>query len=83
VVVHVQNQILAHDGQTNQCNISLRFHFSYWLRKPEESRYKSLPFAPAIFWRLPAWICQRWRTTHSGSMPGGGRLPCGTLALLA
>ena len=26
VVVHVQNQILAHDGQTNDSNISFRFH---------------------------------------------------------
>ena len=34
VVVHVQNQILAHDGQPDQCDVSLRFHLSYQL-KPE------------------------------------------------
>ena len=26
VVVHVQNEILAHDGQSDQCDISLLFH---------------------------------------------------------
>ena len=26
VVVHVQNQILAHDGQTDECDVSFRFH---------------------------------------------------------
>ena len=28
VVVHIQNQILAHDGQPNNTNISFRFHIS-------------------------------------------------------
>ena len=32
VVVHVQNQILAHHGQPNQCNVSLWFHLSYQLK---------------------------------------------------
>jgi hypothetical protein len=32
VIVHVQNQILAHDGQPNQCDVSFRFHF-YFLSK--------------------------------------------------
>ena len=26
VVVHVQNQILAHDGQADECDIAFRFH---------------------------------------------------------
>ena len=26
VVVHVEDQILAHDGQTDQCDVSLWFH---------------------------------------------------------
>ena len=26
VVVHVQNEVLAHDGQTDQCNVSFWFH---------------------------------------------------------
>ena len=29
VVVHVENQVLAHDGQTNQCDVSFWFHLSY------------------------------------------------------
>ena len=29
VVVHVQNEILAHHGQTDQCNISFWFHKIY------------------------------------------------------
>src|ERR1039457_2690727 len=26
VVVHVENEILAHDGQTDECDVALRFH---------------------------------------------------------
>ena len=26
VVVHVQNEILAHDGQPDECDVCLRFH---------------------------------------------------------
>ncbi len=33
VVVHVQNEVLAHDGQSDQCDVSLRFHLSYQLKK--------------------------------------------------
>ena len=33
VVVHVQNEILAHDGQTNQCDVSLWFHLLYQLKQ--------------------------------------------------
>src|SRR5262249_19627032 len=29
VIIHVQNQILAHHGQTDHCNISIGFHFRY------------------------------------------------------
>ena len=35
VVVHVQNQVLAHDGQPNQSNISFRFHVVYGYRSAE------------------------------------------------
>jgi hypothetical protein len=30
VVVHVENQILAHDGQTDECDVSLWFHNAVW-----------------------------------------------------
>ena len=26
VIIHVQNQILAHDGKANQCDVSFLFH---------------------------------------------------------
>ena len=29
VVVHVEDEILAHDGQTNQCNVRFRFHVQF------------------------------------------------------
>jgi len=32
VVVHVEDEILAHHGQTDECDVSLRFHKSCWHR---------------------------------------------------
>ena len=34
VVVHVEDEVLAHDGQTNQCDVAFWFHdVSVQLRK--------------------------------------------------
>ena len=43
VVVHVQNQILAHNGQPDYSNISFRFHVLSFLQEPNESKVRILP----------------------------------------
>jgi hypothetical protein len=47
VVVHVQNEVLAHHGQTNYGNISFRFHKMYLSRS--RARYLSLDDPPEHF----------------------------------
>src|SRR5437667_3639803 len=47
VVVHVKNKILAHDSQTNQSNVALRFHFGPFESEPEP--YKTPEAAPEQF----------------------------------
>jgi hypothetical protein len=46
VVIHVQDEVLAHDGQANQCDIALRFHDSLSEFKTDEGPYKSSARAP-------------------------------------
>ena len=38
VVVHVENEVLAHHSQANECNVRCRLHVFYFL-KVEEKRY--------------------------------------------
>src|ERR1019366_8367303 len=49
VVVHVQDQILAHNGQPNYSNISFRFHVLYCYRS--NGRYKNPGDAPELSWK--------------------------------
>ncbi len=50
VIVHVEDQILAHDGQANDCNIRCRFHnnLRFW-REKWGVRYKSTRSTPEFF----------------------------------
>jgi hypothetical protein len=57
VVVHVQNEILAHDGQTDKCNVSLWFHKKLKKQISEGTRYKIASPLPAVFWRKPTLAC--------------------------
>ena len=68
VVVHVQNQILAHDGQPDQCDVSFWFHLSYQL-KLENRRYNSPPGAPAVFYEKPTQNCVLRFQTANNSQP--------------
>ncbi len=51
VVVHVQNQILAHDRQADQGDVRVRFH-CFTFSKIALSRYKSRRHAPENFSRV-------------------------------
>ena len=57
VVVHVQNQILAHHGQTDECDISLWFHLLHSFKIGKHATETGPP-GPAVFCQLPAQICR-------------------------
>jgi hypothetical protein len=56
VVVHVQNEILAHDGQTDECDVSLWFHKQLGIHDIRFAFRAKLEF-PAVFWRKRTLDC--------------------------
>jgi hypothetical protein len=46
MVVHVKNKILSHDGETDESDVSFRFHVQMKLKIVAALRYKSPPPAP-------------------------------------
>ena len=82
VVVHVQNQILAHHGQPDQCNVSLRFHLLYQLNQRIDDT-TDRPVRQQFFMKnrvpcrafLQCFVCKKCAMAWACPMPAFLRLP--------